>query len=234
MSHALRWNPQSHTATTMATQATRPMTLPAFRIPMPRSLHVGSSCCARREPFHAASVGAKDALSRPPLRQSSGWSVGWSYAWSVDQVVLEGDGHGLGAAAGAKLGIAKDLVVSQSTAKFQGAFDGALLLEARQGDRADAGKAVHSTWSRARTSGASWRLPPSTASSGYAPMVASSGALERTLGWTPVLTGRAAGGRRRPLRCRRSAGETRGGRRASPVPCEASCRVHRRRSPGRP
>ena len=41
MSHALRWNTQSHTATAMATQATRPMTLPAFRIPMPRSLHCG-------------------------------------------------------------------------------------------------------------------------------------------------------------------------------------------------
>jgi hypothetical protein len=43
MSHALRWNTQSHTATTMATQATTPMILPNFKIPMPPSLHVGSS-----------------------------------------------------------------------------------------------------------------------------------------------------------------------------------------------
>ena len=41
-------------------------------------------------------------------------------------------------------------------------------------------------------------------------------------------------GRRRPLRGRCSAGETSGGRRVGPVPCEASCRVRRRGSAGRP
>jgi len=53
MSDALKWNTRSHTATTMPTQMMRPMILPTLKIRMPRSLQVGSSRYARREPVNA-------------------------------------------------------------------------------------------------------------------------------------------------------------------------------------